>query len=392
MKTFVKNLAQSYFNENRETFGEEAIFVTLILGEKFRKVTVAELSYTITAGTIIYRESTRASGHLSTNLLIKYFDATGSPPGLVPGFASFSQELHFLRSTLPTFDAAKPIRHLFPSFCASAVIATRSTNRNVVFFEWPLKADLGKAFPLGFSRGLLMVKRIAELHASSLLLQRNDAQLFENLNCAYLERTLFHAPSVLHVLLNCLQPLYADHRYETGSSEHFREGVTRLQRLLDDFDDRLNVPFARARAGDLCWVWCHRDYSQESVVFELASNKSPADVKIFNCQSMGLASLGVDLVVPLFVEIQRGVRSRYVKKLLRQYHVELHASCEGPTYESILSEVHKCVPVALYVLARRIIRVQSQTASSTQSLFERKVWKESLITDLYRYLIEFKYV
>ncbi|KAK7592987.1 hypothetical protein V9T40_007739 [Parthenolecanium corni] len=390
MESFVGNLAESFFNEHRETFGEEAIFVRFALGERGLKVSVAEFSYTIAAGTVFYRESAQASAHSSANLLIKYFDAGESE--LLPGFASFAQEIHFLQATLPFFDAVKPIRHLFLPFCASGAIATQSTNRSAILFEWPHKADLGKAVPLGYSRGSLLMKRIAELHASSLLLQRSDALLFDNLNCTFLEQAQLDAQLVLPTLRSCLQPLYEDPRYEDQYDQHFHNGVLRLAFMLDDFAHRLNIPFVRANASDRCWVLCHQNYCQESVVFEQAGDQSHEDVKIFNSQMTGFASLGVDLVVPLLVELESDCRSRHLHQLVNEYRDELHIHCAGPTLDSILSEIQKCVPFALYMLASRVMWVQSEAESMTKSLFERNVWTESLVTALFKYLIDFNCV
>lgn len=387
------NLAESLFNEHlKQTVGEEAIFVNFGLHPDTRTVSIDGLSYKFAVGRLAYRESP-ASGLSAKNLLVKYFEASESEPGFVLGYLPFQLELHFFQSVLPMFDEMKPTKHLFAKFCMSCTSATTSSNRSAIIFEWPRKnaifEKIPSTFSFGYSRCSLMLKRIAQFHAGSLLMKQLRPARYEEANFACPETGPLSTQLVLPSLVRCLQPLQQDRRMDSRSNPYFRHGVTHLAQILENFDHHLRVPLTRSSTDDQCWVLCHQNYGQHSVIFEYVSIASPTDMKIINCQSMGFASLGVDLVIPLFVEVGSSSRTRIVDKLLIEYHTELQQmdyDLVVPSMARILTEIKNSIPFALYVLASRILQAQSDLQSET-SLFKPNLWKEALIIDLYKYLI-----
>lgn len=393
MESIVENLAESYFNENREkAFGPKATFVKYKQIGDTRNVSIAGLSYQFAVGCIMYRKGEVMNDRPQARLLVKYFESSESEPSLLRGFVPFCQELHFYQTVLPLLDQMKPTKHLFVELCSSCTSATPTSNRNTIVFKWPSRAASFKresANTINYPRCLLMLKTIAQFHVRSLHLEKANPDLFEGMNFACPQPGYLNTELVLPTLVRCLQQLPKDHRFWIKSFPLFREGLSRLTRMIDNFDHHLRVPFSRSSVSNHCWVMCHQNYGQESIIYEPAKRGKPAGLKLFNCQSMGFASLGVDLVIPLFVELGEFSRARHVHMLVSQYYVELQqagSDLVGPSKECIMTEIQNSVPFALYALASRIVQANSESQSEN-SLFQSNLWTEELITDLFKYLI-----
>lgn len=397
MESYVRNVAESYFKDHQvKVFGAAAVFVKFVQNAEVRTVSMADLDYQFVVGRIVYRES--AQGVVAyKNLLIRYFEATELEPGLLRGLIPLAREVHFLQTMLPNLDAWKPIKHLFLELRVSSAAGTQSSNQNAVVWQrpaWFTRFEKVSSLAFGYAHCSLMVRRIAEFHACSLHVQTVYNALYENLNFANPQPLFFDTEPLLPTLVRCLQPLYQDPRYWNQSHLYFRNGVARLERMLETFVDHLSVPFVRSSTGNRCWVLCHQHYGQHSVVFEQDETGAPVDLRIFNCLSTDFASLGVDLVVPLFVELDGLSRAQYFDTLVGEYYAELkQTGCHflGPSLRYVAAEIKKSVPYALYILAGRIVRAQAELQPEN-SFFQSTTWKEDLITDLYKDLIVSQFV
>lgn len=190
---------------------------------------------------------------------------------------------------------------------------------------------------------------------------------------------------VLPLLDRCLQSLQLDFKYQYPEEKHYVDGVRRLKLMVDQFPQCLHEPLS-ASSGHDCWVLCHQNYSQANVLYRYDETLQPVDLRICNWQWMGFASLGVDLVVLLFVEASEETRLRYFDQLLGDYYEALRSTftdVQVPSMERIFDEVKVSIPIALYTLASRVL-AQSQIAYSKVS---SPLWTEEQITDLLKNLI-----
>lgn len=398
MESLVNNVAESYFNicnEHKRGSGQGSIFVQYKrIGDPLT-VSTAELTFRLVVGFILYRREGSMSCYSSSELLVKYFETFESFSSLLLGYEPFSQELYFFRTVLPIFDRLEPTAHLFVEICTSSTAATPTSNRSAIMYVWPQKAvsfEMVSTKPLIVSWCSLMLQKIAQFHSRSLRLQTAHPHLFEQLNVANPEPAQFNVQPVRLMLLWCVRKLQQYPQYVT--SPPFRQGVSRFTTMIYDFGSLLKVPFWRSSTGSHCWVMCHQNFGLQSVIFQRERRGIPFDVKIFNCQTMGFASLAVDLVVPLFVELAAPNRPNNVRKLVRSYHAELQKLGPGftvPSQECILAEMKKSVPFALYVLANRILLSNSMSRSEN-SLFKPNLWTENSLVDLCKYLINSKFI
>lgn len=300
MDAFVNKLCQAYFQSHPDILesGPAARYegFSHILENRDIPVGVANLRYTFVHGRIEYR---LASGpnRVSGKVLVKYFDSLQQVVGAADGFASFAREVTFFRRLLPALQRHKRIGCV-PKLCASQVSATGTANQKVLLFECPAGViNFACCSFLGETHLALMVNQIAELHVAYWLAHSADptfwpAEKFVHWPFAQPQR-------VVPLLKRCFQPI---DEIAQNSIAHV-EAKERLRNLLDDFEERLRAPFS-LEVRNACWTMCHQSFGQNNVVFEHYRHL-PNQLRIFNWQSMGYASLGVDLVIVLFVEQKR---------------------------------------------------------------------------------------
>lgn len=385
-------MAESYFNEHlKQVFGAEAVFIKFELTESRRNVSIDELPYTFAVGRLTYRESPTTSQSTQT-LLVKHYAPPEAQSEFPQGYVPFTREQHFFQTVLPILDKIAPTQLPFAKYYVSCAVASPVSCQNVMIFEWRPENVAFEKVPPTFDHQhcLLMLKQIAQFHATSLLMKEQQSDLY-NKSIEACPSQKFDSRLVLPFLRNCLQPLQQD--------SQFSQSVDSIDLILDNFEARLAVPFSSTKTDESCWVLCHQNYGQESVIFEQNEVKELSGLKIVNCQSMGFASLAVDLVIPLFVELRGANMGEVIDKLLEEYVNQLKeyvdqlksSNVDCPDKSCILDEIRNSIPYALYVLASRVLRAQSDSQPQN-SLFTPTWWTDSLITDLYKFLISAKYV
>lgn len=193
---------------------------------------------------------------------------------------------------------------------------------------------------------------------------------------------------VVEILQRCLKPLL---QVATAAADpKHTEALSRLKTMLAQFEVRLKRPFVHEE-DNMCRLVCHQHYTQQNVAFlQEPGVRKLTDLRIVNWQWLGFASLGVDLVYLLAVE--GSDRTLFFRLLLDEYDQELRNSIavtaiNVPSRDQILHEVKMCMPLALYILAKRALGSR-QKMPSGESTYPPRVWNEQRIIDTYRFLIE----
>ncbi|KAK7592986.1 hypothetical protein V9T40_007738 [Parthenolecanium corni] len=389
MNAFVSKLLKAFVQSRPDLIERQAIvdeFGLIVMNEGVQLSAAANLRYNFVLGRI---ECRGGGGRRRTcaKVLIKYFESRQQAPGSLDGYAAFAREIYFFRTLLPMLRRAKPLPSV-PKLYASRVAATVVAHRQAIVFEWPVELvhlNLSCDSLLGPSRLTLMVKRIAELHVAYWAAQRVQPDRWPLTSLAHVPYT---QPELAQSLLvRCYRPMFEN----VDTLAHYAPAKLRLAQMLNHFGERLRAPFSIA-LSNRCWTLCHQNYGQHNVVFEDFSYQQPRQLRIFNWQSMGLASLAVDLVIVMFVESEKK-RGPLVHKLIADYEAALQELPPEmrPSREEIHVEIKRCVPVALFVLASRVLSAQSQKQPDC-SLYPKSCWNEKLVVSLFKFLIQSGFV
>lgn len=403
MDGLMKNLAESYFNDfvNKVQYGWlGSTFSSFLPVPNQPTVTlwIAGLSYRLVFGEIKYVRPDRVGS--TTKFLIKYLKTSKWPPMTRQGTVPFTEEVDFYEKVLPAFAPVRMTSQMFLKFCTSDAIELPHDERKLIMYEWPESAAVFEyCWPiLDVEHCRMMLRRIGLFHARSLLMKASLPKVFEEWNDDNPPLQRFDVDRIRSTLLFCLDQLSQLSlipRYDGENAERFSQGVIRFEQMIGRFDELLMIPFLapveehpRPSAHESCWVMCHRNYGKESVLFV----DGKEDMKIFNCQSMGLASLGVDVVIPLFVEPLGRLTPNNVANMLRTYYTALTEVVPederpaGLTEEFVKEEIKKSVPFALYTLASRIVYANTESQFQ-KSIFTPDVWTEYRVEDLCKYSI-----
>lgn len=384
MKSIVDILVRPYFEDPASEFDSNTFYLGYQLVEEPINVRINSLIYQFIVGHIEYRRKDSLICSSSSEYLVKYCECSESEPDSQV-FGPFITELHFFRTLLPALDRVRPISHTFVKFCNSNISAPATSNKTAMLFKWPEGARLSEKIPvrsLGSERCSSMLKSIARLHAQSLQLCRNDPDgVFQISPFTNPLTALFDLDSVLSVLRECHEKLLLAREFPD------EDGVKRFGQMLDKFARKVHRAFQSSKTPESCWVLCHRNFGQENVLFKEA--EGGLDAIIYNCQSMGFASLGVDIAIPLFVELAAHLRNSHVRQLLGDYHAQFEqivGNLNVPAPDCIRAQLKKAVPFALYTLARRILSAKSEVPVQN-TLFRTNEWNEELMVNLCAYLI-----
>lgn len=390
MITFVDDLVKAYFIEYAVALEELASFERFHIEDVQCNVAIGYQRYQLIRGRAIVYRVTDERFYQYPTILVKYFDSREQTAGFQDGSALFARELAFFRILLPVLvEVDASVAELVPKLYASRLAGSGFANKSAILMECPRgHLDLKCTSFLEAALVSLMVQKIGHFHACSFVARGKRPDLLSNPN--YSHPMFAHYGRVLPTLERCLELLRTDpaNRQPNG---HLKGGLSRLSQIINDFGVYLNAGFARD-AQNNCWVLCHQNYSRANVTFEL-DNGVPVSVKILNWQSMGFASLAVDLVIPLFVETNSRPLTPLIDWLLEVYEDAWRTVPEylRPSRRCILREIRRCFPVALYALADRVVRAHSE-AEADNLLFPRTLWNENLIVDFCTCLIAEDYI
>lgn len=371
MDYFIADLARMYILDRSVVLGDDVTF-TGFAQTSSRDINLGGAQYKFVVGVINFESGGRSEE--TTLKLVKCIELVGQSSDVEGGYELFAREMTFFQTVLPAFDSVRQIRQLVPTFRASCATMTASSDVGTILFETPkgiLNFDCPSfVYPARLSS---MVRVIAEFHACSFLTRQLNQDFFANPKLSTPTRTKYtHALPKLRRFLTYFDGI-----------PHYQLQMSRFRNMLDNFGDHLNLPFSPA-ARNHCWVVCHQNYSKCNLVFQHRSTELPT---IFNWQSMGMASLGVDLVILLFIESNSTCKSGLLE-FVKEYHNILRQICNdlSPSVEDIVNEIKKCVPFALYTLADRIVKAESE-AHVDSPMFPATVWRDYLIMDLYKFLM-----
>lgn len=161
----INSLLKSYFYENREKFGEDAIF------EGFKQIGGAsmdeKLAFSVVVGSVIY--TCQNTCYSSKSLLAKYFDSKTHSSNGYDVLQRFTVEMSFFRNVLPAFNSLRSAKHLVPELWAAGAATTGSTDLVAIVFEHQDGfAEFGCQSYLDYQHLSLMARRIGEFHAYSM--------------------------------------------------------------------------------------------------------------------------------------------------------------------------------------------------------------------------------
>lgn len=381
MESLTEVLVKSYFEKNRnEIFGSDAIFVGYQTIRHFISVSSINHSYRVMIVTITYRTDKVTKTTKNVKVLVKVSETSVPPPDSLREFSPLNGELYFFETVLKFLKGPKPSDELFLQNCSSCSSSTPTWKRMAIIFTWPIGAAIIDASPLPYQRCSVMIRKIAQFHARSLWLKSETDELeFDRLSATHHFKYMnFNLEPVLVILRRCY--------HELNKEPQFAQNLDQFEAMLSEFECRLKAPFSRSSVGKHFWVMCHQNYGQDSVAFRGEAAVRSSCLGIFNCHSVGFASVGVDIVMPLLVEPMKSVRNECADKLVEDYRQRLHkVTGNNFSVNSIKAEIKLSVPFALYTLAMRIIWANSPLAQN--SLFKPEVWTEEVLLDLCRYLV-----
>lgn len=382
----INSLLKTYFYENREKFGQDAVF------EGFKQVGSASMdekfAFNVVFGSVIY--TCQNTCYSSKLMLAKYFDSkTQSLSGGYDVLSRFTVEMSFFRNVLPAFNSLRSAKHLVPELWAAGAATTGSSDLVAIVFEHlDGFTEFGCSSFLDYPHLSLMARRIGEFHAYSMAARKANPHYLAQVNYSLTTFEQYH--QVLPLLDRCLQSLHLDSKYQYPEDQHYVDGIHRLKQMVDQFPQCLHEPLTASSRHD-CWVLCHQNYSQANVLYRYDETQQPVDMRICNWQWMGFASLGVDLVILLFVETNEETRMQFFDQLLIDYHEALRSTFGDilvPSMERIFDEIKISIPIALYVLASRV-QAQLQIADSKLST---PLWTEDRIIDMLKNLISTSFI
>lgn len=228
------------------------------------------------------------------------------------------------------------------------------------------------------------MRKLGELHAYSLAAKRKDASAFEklsNFSANMLACVLpVYSAKMVATLLKGLQPLRLVRRY--------REAVVRVDEMLHDFADQVTKSYSR-RPEDEHYVLGHLSYVQSNVLFRYEGGR-PVDMKIVDWQSASFVSLGVDLIVTLYVDVGQQTRDVYWDRLLDNYHEALSSTfenCDTPSRNEVVGELRHSVCAAFFMMAYRVLQMNGKTSSDGRK-YSHHIWNHKLITEMFEDLID----
>lgn len=386
MEQFIFHLAEKYFREHRDDFGENAVFHSFVKAEGC--LTIENTYPTTVFGYLAYQvgDEVRVSNRMRIQYLV-------CDPTVVKSTPSqwFASEATFHGLVWPNVRSTMDeTLQLVPKFCASAAYWRPARLVAANMFENP-RAHL----TWGYSRCLdlnhlsLMARKIGQFHGcvlrhratkgELLMKERSDVpELYSEQHCKMLQPTL----------LRCMEPLYTDPLYTVDST--FAPGVAKLAAKITGLEKYMA---AMTSSSNKCQILCHMNYSQASVFFKY-EGEEVVDAMIGNWATADYCSLGADLVILLFVEGDAMASHKVRQDLINVYYNELRQFCPEmclPHLREVVMEIKRCVPIALFALGARVAGLSVAPCLSMCTIMSAH-WNDEFARNVFKNLILNRYI
>lgn len=379
MRSFIKNLVRTYFNDHSHEFGENAHFSEFLIAEG---TTTKENSYPADVyGYIMYvRGKTIYS---SRRIRVQYYRCRGNDEKRLMISSWFANDAVFYSQIWPLC-VDDSTRDLVPKFCASGEHISSMASMGAMIFECDAGVqNWGYMCRLDYVHLALMAQRIGQLHGRVLKTRAQNDGLLSRASDALTISVQLNASSAIPRLECCLDLLEDDLSFLEKPDS--MDGIRRLKELISGLDDRLHkLPVVNPN----CFIICHRNYSQACGFFRYNGIK-PVEMKIGYWAKVGWSSLADDLVILMFVDADPQWKLDKRVSLVEHYIAGLRSGCPDdwvPTSEDIWREIRLRIPFALFALASRVDGL-SKRAIRSGRLETSTRWNDQFVVDVYKFLI-----
>lgn len=379
MEVLINNLAKEYFHSLDVEDEPNLDFVSF--EEDDAAASSSGTHSSATSGKIFYKKDEQPC---QSECIFVKFRITNSQAYDIDVKLLFENEIHFYQNICPFLDSLRSIEHLVPKFLAFKRYSNADGDSIAIMLrrlgaEWVCHNYEGF---MDYSHMSMMVRKLGEFHAYSFAAKQVDAIRFEKL------------ANVSANMLGCVLPVYSAKMVATLQRglqplrlrSQYREAVARIDQILNDFPNRVTKCYSK-QPEDEYYVLGHLSYIQSNVLFRYDSG-SPVDMKIMDWQTASFLSLGVDLIITLYVDIGQQVRDMYWDKLLDDYHKALCSTfdnCDTPSRNDVVEELRRSVCAAFFMMAYRVLQMNRKT--NLDGNCSHPIWNDELITEMFTDLI-----